>query len=149
MLKPQDLFVTLKLASLAGDEPMTFASLAASLSMSASEVFAATKRAAACHLLVEQPAPATGASRYRPAALNLREFLLSGLRYVFPVEPGRAVRGFCTAQDAPPLSSLIVRLPGEMPLVWPHPNGDHRGFGIDPIFRSAPDAARRDPRLFE
>ena len=35
-----------------------------------------------------------------------------------------------------------------MPLVWPHPDGDTRGLSIKPIFRSAPDAARRDPRLF-
>lgn len=148
MLKPQDLLVTLKLASLPADETATFAALAATLSMSASEVFAATKRAALCHLLVEQPAPASGAARYRPAATNLREFLVCGLRYVFPAEPGKAGRGFRTAQDAPPLAAQIVRPPGELPLVWPHPDGDTRGFGIKPIFRSAPDAARRDPRLF-
>ena len=127
---------------------MTFSALAESLLMSASEVFAATRRAAACHLLVERPAPATGAARYRPAALGLREFLISGLRYVFPTEPGRAVRGFRTAQDAPPLAAKLVRASGDMPLVWPHPDGDTRGFSIKPIFRSAPDAARRDARLF-
>ena len=148
MLKPQDLLVTLKLASLLGDKPMTFAALAATLSMSASEVFAATKRASTCHLLVEQTAPVSGAARYRPVAANLREFLISGIRYVFPAEPGKAGRGFRTAQDAPPLAAQIVRPPGEMPLVWPHPDGDTRGLGIKPIFRSAPDAARRDPRLF-
>jgi hypothetical protein len=148
VLKPQDLLVTLKLASLSRDEPVTFAALAASLSMSASEVFTAAKRAAICHLLVEAPAPLAGAARYRPNAVNLREFLISGLRYVFPAEAGRAGRGFRTAQDAPPLDSLIVRPPGEMPLVWPHPDGDTRGLSIKPIFRSAPDAARRDNRLF-
>ena len=127
---------------------MTFAALAESLSMSASEVFAATRRAATCHLLVEQPAPVAGAARFRPAALNLREFLISGLRYVFPAEPGKAARGFRTAQDAPPLVDQIVRPPGDMPLVWPHPDGDTRGLSIKPIFRSAPDASRRDARLF-
>jgi len=116
--------------------------------MSASEVFAATKRATACHLLIERGIPATGPARYRPATLNLREFLVSGLRYVFPAEPGKPARGFRTAQDAPPLAAQIVRLPGDLPLVWPHPDGDTRGSSIKPIFRSAPDAARRDPRLF-
>jgi len=137
VLKPQDLLVTLKLASLFGDEPTTFAALAASLSMSASEVFAATKRAATCHLLIE--APGTGAARYRPVAPNLREFLISGLRYVFPAEPGKASRGFRTAQDAPPLAAQMARPPSEMPLVWPHPDGDTRGLAIKPIFRSASD----------
>ena len=35
-----------------------------------------------------------------------------------------------------------------MPFVWPHADGDTRGLSIKPIFRSAPDAARRDARLF-
>jgi hypothetical protein len=148
VLKPQDLLITLKLASLSRDEPVTFAALATSLSMSASEVFAAAKRAATCHLLVEAPTPLAGAARYRPNVGNLREFLISGLRFVFPAEAGKAGRGFRTAQDAPPLDSLIVRPPGELPLVWPHPDGDTRGLSIKPIFRSAPDAARRDNRLF-
>ena len=115
--------------------------------MSASEVFAATKRAATCHLLVEQPSPATRAARYRPITPNLREFLISGLRYVFPAEAGRAARGFPTAQDAPPLAALMVRAPGEMPFVCPHPDGNTRGLSIKPIFRSSPEAARRDARL--
>ena len=148
MLKPQDLLVTLKFASLFGEEHLTFGALAEALSMSASEVFAATKRAAICHLLVQQPAPASGAARYRVAAPNLREFLFSGIRYVFPAEPGKAGRGFRTAQDAAPLATQMVRPPGEMPLVWLHPYGDTRGLSIKPIFRSAPDAARCDSRLY-
>ena len=112
MVKPQDLLVTLKLASLGGDESTTFSALADTLFMSASEVFAATKRARDCHLLVERLEPVTGAARYQPVTTNLHEFLISGLRYVFPAEPGKATRGFRTAQDAPPLASRIVRAPG-------------------------------------
>lgn len=148
MLKPQDLLVTLKLASLGGEESTTFSAVADALFMSASEVFAATKRARDCHLLVERLEPVTGAARYQPATANLHEFLISGLRYVFPAEPGKATRGFRTAQDAPPLASRIVRAPGDMPLVWPHPEGDTRGLSIKPIFRSVPESARGDARLF-
>jgi hypothetical protein len=114
VLKPQDLLVTLKLASILSGQPITFATLAASLSMSASEVFAATKRAAICHLLTERATSTSGLARYRPAALNLREFLVSGLRYVFPAEPGKAARGFRTAQDAPPLAAQFVRSAGDL-----------------------------------
>jgi len=145
MLKPQDLLVALKFASLPKDEKITFAILAESLSMSVSEVFAATKRAKVCRLIIE--GSSTGASRYRPIAINLREFLLGGLRYVFPVEPGKATRGFLTAQDAFPLSKHLGRPDSELPLVWPHPEGDTRGFSIEPIFPSAPNAARKDERL--
>src|ERR1043166_634729 len=132
VLKPQDLLVTLKLASMFEGEQLTFGALAEALSMSVSEVFAATKRAAICHLLVEQPPPASGATRYRAAAPNLREFLISGIRYVFPAEPGKAGRGFRTAQDAPPLAAQVERPPGEMPFVWLHPDGDTRGLSIKP-----------------
>lgn len=148
VFKPQDLLVTLKLASLSGDESTTFSALADALFMSASEVFAATKRARDCHLLVERLEPVTGAARYRPITANLYEFLISGVRYVLPAEPGKAARGFPTAQDAPPLASQIVRAPGDMPLVWPHPDGNTRGLSIKPIFRSVPESAQRDPRLF-
>ena len=148
MLKAQDILVVLKLASLASGEATSFASLAESLSMSASEVFAATRRASVSRLLTEQSSPASGVARYRPSAPNLREFLLGGLRYVFPAEPGKPARGFRTAQSAPPLSARFGRAANELPLVWPHTDGDTRGHGIKPLYRSAPDAARRDPRLY-
>ena len=120
MLKPQDLLVALKFAALAGDFMQSFSALGESLFMSASEVFAATRRATMCRLLVESTERPSGVERFRPSAPHLREFLISGLPYVFPGEPGKAVRGFCTAQDAPPLSTQIIRPPGELPWVWPH-----------------------------
>ena len=117
MLKPQDLLVTLRLATFGDAEPPTFAALAESLSMGASQVFSATRRAAACHLLLEQPPPSTGAARYRVSGANLAEFLISGLRYIFPGELGKPARGFRTAQDAMPLAQQVVRPPGELPIV--------------------------------
>jgi hypothetical protein len=148
VLKPQDLLVVLKFASLSREGSLTtFAGLAQSLFMSTSEVFAATKRGMMCHLLVENSFSSPAASRFRPIALNLREFMIGGLRYVFPTEPGKPARGFRTAQDAAPLATQISRQPGDMPFVSPHPDGDTRGFVIKPIFRSAPDAARLDERL--
>lgn len=149
MLKPQDLLVTLKLASnCAANLEMTFAALAESLFMSASEVFAATKRARSSHLLAERLESVTAAARYRPVSANLQEFLISGARYIFPAEPGRMARGFPTAQDAPPLASQIARTPSDLPVVWPHPDGDTRGLSIKPIFRSVPESAQRDLRLY-
>jgi len=148
MLKPQDVLVTLKFAALSGGQISSFSALGESLSMSASEVFAATRRAAICRLLVENVEGTSGVERFRPSAPHLREFLISGLPYVFPGELGKTVRGFCTAQDAPPLSTQIVRPTGELPWVWPHPDGDTRGLALKPLYRSVPDAARRDAKLF-
>ena len=112
-----------------------------SVGISASETFSATKRLLKCGLVVQTP-------KFRPIAGNLREFLTSGLRYVFPSETGKLVRGFVTGQDAAPLAAQLVRLPGEPPLVWPNPDGDVRGISLTPLYRSAPDAARRDARLY-
>ena len=74
---------------------------------------------------------------------------MSGLRYVFPGEPGKPVRGFRTAQDAPPLVELVVRAPTDLPLVWPHPEGDARGLSLTPLFPTVPAATRKDPKLLE
>ena len=138
MLKQQDVLVVLKLISCdAGDR--TFPRLAAALNMSASETHAAVKRATACGLLD----PATRTVR-KPAVL---EFLVHGLRYVFPPEWHGITRGLPTSYAAAPLKSHFGE--GDLPPVWPHPEGTARGEGLVPLYRSAPDAALRDPALYE
>jgi hypothetical protein len=37
----------------------------------------------------------------------------------------------------------------ELPPIWPDPEGTVRGEGLAPLYRSAPRAALRDPRLYE
>lgn len=82
----------------------------------------------------------------RPMRRALAEFLLHGLRYVFPVEPGRIVRGMPTAHSAPPLSKVVA---SEEKFVWPDEAGEMRGEAIEPLYPSVPQAARRDARLHE
>ena len=78
------------------------------------------------------------------------EFLIHGLKYVFPVEAGRRSRGIPTGFAAPPLVEHFgVSSKDQDILVWPDPEGEHSGMEIKPIFRSAPGAARRDPKLYE
>lgn len=147
VLKPQDVLIVLKLASFDTLGAVTFKSLGESLSMSASEVLAGTRRAAECRLLLEE-ARGGGASRFRICAPHLREFLTAGLRYVFPGRLGTLVRGFRTAQDAPPLDARLASRLGEPPIVWPHAAGDTRGLALAPLYPSAPDAALRDEQLY-
>lgn len=52
-----------------------------------------------------------------------------------------------TAYSALPLSSHISST-GE-PVVWPDPEGEMRGEALHPIHKSVPNAARKDPRLYE
>ena len=139
MLKPQDLFVVLRLALVRGEPPPTFAALAAELGMSSSEVHAAVKRAAESGLV--------GQGSRQVNRSNLLEFLLHGVRYAFPPQRSGVTRGLVTSYAAPPLrDSFSV---GDLPPVWPHPHGTTRGEGLAPLYRSAPDAALRNPELHE
>ncbi|MGH7296657.1 MAG: hypothetical protein ACRELB_17090 [Polyangiaceae bacterium] len=138
MLKPQDIVVLLKLASRA-DAAWTYPQLAVELSMSPSELHASVKRCAKAGLL--------DASR----AVNrtgLLEFLVHGVKYVFPPERGAATRGTPTAHSAPPLNDQF-RSTAEMPTVWADPEGTVRGEELKPLYRSVPRAARADANLHE
>jgi hypothetical protein len=137
MLKPQDLLVLLKLVVLK-DAPWTLASVAASLAMSTSEVHGALSRAANAGLYASK--------RRRPNRAALQEFFAHGVRYAFAPKRLGMTRGVPTAFSAPGISPELV--PPEVPLVWPDPEGTVRGEGIEPLYASAPKAARNDPALY-
>ena len=136
-MKGQDIVVLLKL--LGQEEPWTYLSLAKELGMSASEVHSAVKRCEDSGLYN----PRTR----RPNGEPLREFLIHGLRYVFPARPGAAVQGLPTSFAAPPLNKKIRFDPSEAP-VMPLLHGPARGPEIAPLCRSAPQAAKSDEHLY-
>src|SRR5271165_3159839 len=78
-LKPQDVYVALKLVA-AGSRRLSYSQLALELVMSPSEVHASVKRAEASRLVHG------AASRHRPNLVSLEEFLVHGLKYVFPAD---------------------------------------------------------------
>ena len=78
--------------------------------------------------------------------LNLLEFIHHGIRFVFPQQPGRLVRGIPTAHSAPPLNQEIQ---SEEAFVWPYHQGTVRGQAIIPLYKSVPEAALRDEKLYE
>lgn len=141
VLKPQDLVVLLKLLLL-GDQRRSFAELAAELSMSASEVHGSVNRAIAARLAYR----VDGQLRVSKAAL--KEFVLHGAKYAFPATVGVPTRGMPTAYAAPPLSAAIVHSSTELP-VWPSPDGEERGISFFPLYPTVPQAARKDPVLYE
>jgi hypothetical protein len=138
MLKPQDVVVALALVSLPASE-RGYAKLAGMLGMSASETHAAVKRATASGLLDR----VTRAPR-RSALL---EFLVHGIRYVFPAVRSGLTRGVPTSYGMAPLCGHVYS--DEPPPVWPHPEGTVRGEGLEPLYRSVPAAALANPRLHE
>ncbi len=145
MIKGQDIVVILKIVA-QKDEELSFIRLATDLEMSSSEVHAAVKRAVKSGLM-QVEANTGGSHRKLPNRQGLLEFLVHGLRYVFPAERGSETRGMPTGLFAPGLGQQIVSA-GPVP-VWPDPTGEVRGYEFRPLFRSVPAAARRDTGLYD
>jgi hypothetical protein len=83
----------------------------------------------------------------RVNANALSEFIIYGLKYVFPVKPAEITRGIATAWAAPVLQGQVMSA-GELVPVWPDARGHTRGQAITPLFKSVPYAVRHDPRLY-
>ncbi len=108
-IKSQDILVLLKILT-AKSPSWRQVDFAHELGMSQSEVAMALERARGARLIDESKR-----KLFRSAFI---EFLIYGLKYVFPAEPGPLVRGMATAHSAPPLAKHIVA--GESDnYVWP------------------------------
>lgn len=140
MLKPHDVVVLLKLLK-AGDKRPTYAQLAVDLYLSPSEVHASIRRSRAARLV---HGPRLGE---RVDAKALEEFLIHGVKYAFPPEKGGMTRGIPTASAAEPLNHKVTQ---EEPVpVWPFEQGFKRGYGFSPLYKRAPQAALKDPQLYQ
>lgn len=137
--KSQDILVALKLA-LSDRKGDSFATLAKSLGMSASEVYASCSRLSEARLLM----PDSRTVRRKP----LLEFLIHGVAYAFPAGQGEMTRGMPTAWAAPVMAGKLVFNEAEAP-VWPDPEGTKKGLAVEPLYRSAPIAAKNDSSLYE
>ena len=142
VLRPQDLVVLLRLALVRGSTP-SYATLATDLGMTASEVHGAVERGVAARLAHKG---SDGKAVVIFAALRL--FVQHGARYSFPVTRGSLTRGMPTGYAAPPLSASISPSSDPMP-VWPYMDGKVRGIALHPLYPSVPDAAARNPALYE
>lgn len=112
------------------------------LSLSPSEVHGAIGRLRASRLLHVPNL------KDRPNISALEEFMIHGLKYVFPAEHGDVTRGIPTSYAAEPLKSEIA-MSNDPPPVWPWPEGDTRGVGLEPLYRKVPQAALRDSELYK
>jgi len=155
-LHPQDVVVILKLIA-QGDRSKrwTYADLGKNLLMSASQVFRSVDRAEAARLLSPPSVPNSPGMREDmpltwmfPNASNLKEFLIHGVKYSFPVERGGPTRGTPTAEAAPPLNQILSQ-DFPLPPVWPNPAGFLRGIAFSPLHKNVPHAAMLDSKLYE
>ncbi|MGK2938946.1 MAG: MarR family transcriptional regulator [Solirubrobacteraceae bacterium] len=139
MLKGEDIVLLLKLATRA--DGWTVRALSEETTIPKSVVQRSLKRLAEAGLLDER--------RQRVNLSQAEEFLVHGLRYVFPGQLGGPTRGVAAAWSAEPLSNEIAQADGELPLVWPDPQGEVRGSALEPVHGAVSEAARRDPDLAE
>ncbi len=155
-MKSQDIVILLKLALLhrrsvaqalpenGRADAFSARGLESALGISKSEVNTSINRSTDAGLLVKDRK-----SGILKTNINaLLELIIHGLKYVFPVKPGPLVRGMPTAGAAPVLHEKLVSIDDYIH-VWPDPEGNEIGQSLKPLFKSVPDAARRDPELYD
>ena len=78
---------------------------------------------------------------------GLLDFMIYGMKYVFPARPGELTRGISTSIGAPVFINKLMSA-GDLIPVWPDPTGRTMGLSINPLFKTVPYAVKRDPRLY-
>ncbi len=139
-LLPQDVFMMLKLA-LSAPVDWTYDKVAYELGLSPSMAYNAIKRATQARLFDRQ--------RKRPRRKALEEFLVHGVKYAYPPDIGTMTRGIPTAFASPMLRNEFAHTGQKADIyVWAHPNGHQRGIELSPLYKSVPDIAGRDEKLY-
>jgi hypothetical protein len=138
MLKGEDIIVLLKLAS-APERTWTVRDLEVATTIPRSSVQRALERLAETDLV--------GRDGRTARIAQTEEFLLHGVRYVFPARLGAIARGVPAAWGADPLAGEIAAGRGEAAPVWPHAAGQARGPGLEPLHRTALNLPVTDPEL--
>jgi hypothetical protein len=137
-IKSQDILIVLKIVAFNG-KSWKQGDLADQLGLSRAEVSNSLTRSVAVGLLDDQRQPQHQA---------ILEFILFGLKYVFPAKRGAIGRGVLTTPCAAPMSGKLV-VTGDDFCVWPSIDGPAKGQEVEPLYRSVPEAIKTDPALYE
>jgi hypothetical protein len=154
-MKSQDIVILLKLVSLQeqekqgdigalDDDPYSVRNLGSSLGISKTEVNASINRSLASGIATRD----RDTGRARPHRRSLQNFIVDGLKFVFPAKPGAMQRGIPTAFAAPVLGNALINA-GSYIYVWPYADGRDIGQSVTPLFKSVPEAVQKDERLYE
>jgi hypothetical protein len=136
-MRPDDIVILLKIISYNHDNWL-MKDLGNDLFISLSEVCESLNRSVISSLISN--------NKKRIMKSPFLDFLLFGLKYVFPQKPGSIVSGLKTSHSTLPLSDLIL---SDEIYVWPYIEGDSKGFAIDPLHPNVPKACLKDPKLYE
>jgi len=148
MLKPQDIVISLKLLQYGiNREAPTYSELSHFLKMSQSEAHGAVQRALRVGLLSRPP----GLQRSMPVVVRqaLGDFLICGLKYVWPTKIGGLGRGMPTATSVSVVAEEMDVGEPETPYVWPSASGSQRGETVKPLYPKCTDICMSDPALHE
>ena len=137
-MRPQDIVVLLKIISIRDDKWRNI-DIANAIGISPSEVSEALNRCKIARLID---------SKKRKVNTNsFTEFLVYGLKYVFPTEPGAIVKGIPTAHSASPIKEHISS--GADVYVWPSAKGILRGQAIEPLYKTIVASVQDDKLFYE
>lgn len=154
-MKGQDIVILLKLVSLneqkkrsldkffRGEDPYSVRSLESSLGISKTEVSASIKRCLNSKLAIRD----WDSSKIIPNQKALYNFIIHGLKFVFPANPGSMTRGIPTTFSAPVLNNALLSA-GEDIYVWPFAEGKEKGQSLAPLFKTVPEAVMKDEQLY-
>ncbi|RAH33029.1 hypothetical protein [Pantoea agglomerans] len=78
---------------------------------------------------------------------SLLEFVIYGIKYVFPAKMGELTRGIATSFSAPALNEKLFSS-GELIAVWPDERAKSKGLKVIPLFHTVPYAVRQDGDLY-
>lgn len=138
MLKSQDCLILLKLLA-DQDKVWSQRELSKELMISLSEINSGIKRLIVAGLLRK-----TQGAQFVPILAAAEEFIISGLKYIFPTKLGEYTRGIPTAVAAPLFKDKIVLGNDPIP-VWPYAFGENKGVALNPLHPSVPKSLRDYP----
>lgn len=155
-MKSQDIYILLKLVCLQqvylygaylngelGDH-YSARGLSAALGVSKTEVNASIRRSIDIGMAIKDRK--SGYPKANKKALL--EFVVHGLKYVFPAKPAEITRGVPTAFSAPMLEEKLLSM-GEYMYVWAYAEGSAKELSVQPLFKSVPRTVIYDERLYE
>ena len=137
-MRPQDIPILLQM-HLLGSGEWRYVDIANALKISPAEISESLERSRVAGL--------TDILKRRIMPQALYEFLVYGLRYVWPALVGKKARGVPTAHSVLPLSELIGS--SEDVYVWPYPEGNVKGESILPLYKTIPGIVMTNQPLYE
>jgi len=137
-MKPQDVVILLFISEYS-EKTYKVAEIAESLKISQSEVSESINRSGIAKLIDSKNKTIFRQGFY--------DFLIYGLKYVFPVVPGHVARGIPTSHSGPPLNDLIASSSDQF--VWSYSKGTARGMKIQPLYRTIPEICMDFPEYYE